>query len=69
MKLEPIQSSAIKGAGYDPATKTLHVEYTGGGRYAYANVSPEKYKALMSAPSAGKFVAAHIKPRHIGRKL
>lgn len=69
MKLTPIKSSAIQGAAYDPETKTLHLQFSSGGTYAYAGVPAEKFAALRSADSAGKYIAQHIRPHHTGERL
>ena len=69
MKLTPIKSSALNGIGYDPETKTLHLEFASGGTYTYSDVPPEKFAALKAAESAGKFVAQHVRPHHTGTRL
>ena len=69
MKLHAVKSSNVSKIGYSPETKTMHVEYAGGGTYAYHGVSADQHKALMAAPSIGKHLAAHIKPHHVGKKL
>jgi len=68
MKLTPIKSSAISAHGYDPASETLHLQFASGGTYSYPGVPPEKYAALQAAESAGKYVAQHIRPHHVGER-
>lgn len=65
MKLEPVKgSSAIQAQGYDPATGTLTVQLHNGKRYAYKDVSPEKYVAFTGAASMGSFWNSKIKSMH-----
>jgi hypothetical protein len=64
-----VKSSNIKSIGYDEKTKTLHVEFSSGGIYEYADVSPEKHTALMSADSIGGYLHKHIKGTHGHKKI
>jgi len=54
-------SSNIEAAGYLHSAMTLRIQFTGGRKYDYAPVPEETWKALMSAPSKGKFFASNIK--------
>jgi len=63
MKRTAVRSSQIRSAGYEEDSKTLEVEFHSGGVYQYANVPKATYDALMSAPSAGSFLARNIKGR------
>lgn len=64
IELEPVESSNIEGVGYDPATKTLRIQFRGGCTYDYANVPAEKHKALIDAESVGKHFHQHIRNKH-----
>lgn len=64
MTMHPVESSNIKAIGYDSATKTLRVQFTGSGTYDFSDVSPSKHAALMKAKSKGKHFAAHIRHDH-----
>ncbi len=59
MNMTPVISSNISSIGYENGT--LYVSFHHGGLYAYAGVSESVYNELMSAPSHGKYLAAHIK--------
>ena len=61
-------SSNVTSIGYDPETKTLEVAFKSG-TYRYENVSPEKYQALMAAPSKGKHIHTSIKGAHKHSKV
>jgi hypothetical protein len=58
MERHSVKSSNIKSIGYDGKTKTL-----------YADVSPEKHTALMSADSIGGYLHKHIKGAHAHKKI
>ncbi len=72
--ITPIEgSSQVFGAGFDPATNTLAIQFhrrekgkiVGGGPiYHYASVPPEKFDGLMKAESKGVFVRERIKGQY-----
>jgi hypothetical protein len=62
MKLKPVTSSQLAAIGYDPETQTLAIEFKSGGRYHYANFSPEDWAKLESAESVGSHFYRNIKP-------
>jgi hypothetical protein len=55
MKRTPVQSSNLKNVGFDPRTKTLEIGFRSGRVYRYTGVSAQRHKALMAAPSKGKY--------------
>lgn len=59
--MQPVNSSNIARAGYDPETQTLTIDFHSGRSYRYANVAEEVYRSLLDAPSAGKYFNQHIK--------
>ena len=58
-------SSTLKSIGYDPASKTLEIEFLAKGPkqsvYTYHPVTAAEYAELMTAPSIGGWFSAHIK--------
>jgi len=66
---DPVQSSNVKSVGYDEPSRTMHVEFRDGGVYEYSGVPPETHQALVSAPSVGTHLHAHIKGRFPARRL
>lgn len=64
--LQHCVSSAIAAHGYDPATQTLALKFTGGGVYHYPDVSVDQYDALLRAKSVGRWYAESIKGKHEG---
>lgn len=61
MKMEPVESSAIKAVGYDPKSKLLAVQFTSGDTYHYENVPEHVHEGLMSARSVGGHFHQHIR--------
>ncbi|PPD00482.1 MAG: KTSC domain-containing protein [Hyphomicrobium sp.] len=59
-----LNSSAIKSADYDPATRNLYLSFTSGGNYTYYDVPEWKYLALLSASSAGQYFNENIRDQH-----
>lgn len=59
MQMTPVSSSNISSIGYENGT--LYVLFHHGGLYKYLNVPEYVYRELMSAPSHGKYLAAHVK--------
>lgn len=58
---EPVTSSSIRSVGYDAASETLEIEFTGTGVYQYLSVPQFMWERLMAADSMGKFFNAEIK--------
>jgi hypothetical protein len=48
-----VRSSNIRSVGYDPATRTLDVEFHNSGLYQYSGVPETIYQGLMRAASKG----------------
>lgn len=67
--LIPVESSNISGIGYSAETKTLFVEFLGGGIYQYAGVPKSKAIGIMDAASHGKYLSDEIKDRYAHTKL
>lgn len=62
MTIVALESTAISGVDFSEDTGTLTVYFTAGGVYVYHDVSAEEYQGLLTAPSAGKYFNAVIKP-------
>jgi hypothetical protein len=60
MKLQPVESSMLVAAGYDPQTRTLEVIFKEGGRYRYREVPQSEYEALLQAQSKGRYMQSYI---------
>jgi KTSC domain len=59
--LAPVKSSNIAATGYDAASKTLAVQFKGGGRvYHYADVPESIFTDMSKAESVGKFVVGQV---------
>ncbi len=62
--MKPIVSRNLAEAGYSSALEALFVRFKTGALYRYDGVSLVQYLDLTTAPSAGKFLNASIKPAH-----
>lgn len=62
--MQPVKSTNITALGYDTPTKTLEVHFGSGGKYRYADVSPESFTAFLQADSKGSYFARHIRGLH-----
>ncbi len=69
MERQPVKSSNIRSVGYDPATRTLEIEFSAGGVYHYVNLAPVVHAALMKAPSKGTYLEARVKNRYRRKKV
>jgi len=59
--MKSVKSSQVKAVGFDPATKTMAVEFHGGGIYHYSGVTPEQHTKMLASKSIGGHLHAHIK--------
>lgn len=63
--MNPVKSSNIAATGYDPASKTLAVQFKGGGRvYHYSDVPESVFGDMGKAESVGKFVTSQVAGRY-----
>jgi hypothetical protein len=68
------QSSNLRWARYDPATKILEIDFKNKSgehtsTYAYDNFPPDGWTALQASPNPGRFFAFHIRNAFKGRRL
>lgn len=67
IQLQPVKSSNIAAAGYDPASQTLVVQFASGKKYRYPNVSQFTWDEFAGTfagdlgKSAGKYFAANLR--------
>ena len=54
-------SSHVDAAGYDPETGELHIDWQRGTRTVYVGVPPEVARDVLSAPSIGQALHAHVR--------
>lgn len=48
-QLTPIRSDALRAVGYDPASRTLTVQFASGATYEYLDVAPDLHDAVRDA--------------------
>ncbi|MFI6444999.1 KTSC domain-containing protein [Kitasatospora sp. NPDC050543] len=69
MQRTQLGSTAIRSTGYDAATLLLEIEFTGGGVYEYAAVPASVHRALLDAPSHGRYFNRAIRDHFDYRRL
>ncbi len=60
MEMKKLSSGNLRGAGYDPKTRTLRVEMSGGTILEHSGVSEDIYRRLMSSTSAWSYYRDNI---------
>lgn len=61
----PVQSSAIKTVGYDPSTRTIHVEFRSGGTHRFRPFTQQEFERFRDADSLGKHFHSHVRAKAI----
>jgi KTSC domain len=70
MERQAVSSSNLAAVGYDPATKTLEVEFKGSGAvYQYAGVPQDIYDSFIKAESVGRYFQTYIRPCYEYKRL
>ena len=64
MQMVRVNSSAIEAVGYDPVTRRMKIQFTGGNTYDFCGVPEHIFSGLMSAFSKGTYYNDHIKDRY-----
>lgn len=58
-------SSAIRGASYDAATRVLSLQFTSGPKiYGYPGVPAHIFEGLLNAPSKGTYYNLYIRDHY-----
>jgi KTSC domain len=64
MRSRSVESSVILSVGYDATRQILKVRFRNGRTYYYLRVPASDHRALLAAPSIGKYLNENIKPRY-----
>lgn len=64
MRRKRVRSSSLRSVGYDSRGRMLEVEFVGGHVYQYAQVPPGRHRALLRAPSLGRYFNRWIRGRY-----
>ena len=59
-----VRSSNLAAIGYNPMALILTIVFHGGRVYRYFAVPPGVFRALLAAPSAGRYFHAAIRNRY-----
>jgi len=68
MKRQPLKSSVVSSAGYDPSTAMLELEFASGDVYRYFAIPPSLHRALIEAESPGAFFNQNISEKYPTRQ-
>ena len=69
MRRRPVESSVVRAVGYDPAERTLEVEFHTDRVYRYFVVPQRVYDALLTAPSVGRYFNENVRDRYPVREI
>ena len=61
MQRDAVESTSLRSVGYDPADRTLEVEFNSGGIYRYLDVPPDIYRTFRQDESLGRYFARNIR--------
>lgn len=59
-----LDNSNVKAAAIDEQSSTLYVKFNSGAVYSYIGADSMIFNGLIGAESAGKYLAAVIKPKY-----
>jgi hypothetical protein len=62
--VQSVDSSVLAAVGYDGKQHVLEATFRTGRVYRYFDVPTAVYKALLNAPSAGKYFNRNIRDRY-----
>lgn len=60
MLRQVVESQIVHSVGYDAESGTLEVQFRNGWIYRYDDVPEFVHRALLAAPSHGKYLKRHI---------
>jgi KTSC domain len=66
---QPVQSRALRSAGYDAEKQDLELEFSSGQVYCYSSVPASVYVWLLRASNKGIFVTRQIVGRYPERSV
>ena len=69
MQRLPVQSRALRSAGYDAESEELELEFQSGQVYRYERVPRSVYDWLLRTPNKGVFVSRQITGRYVERRV
>ena len=69
MNRTTVASVVMTSIGYAPTTAILEIEFRNGSVYEYLDVPPDKYDALLGAPSKGRFFNMGVRAAFTFRRV
>lgn len=69
MLRQVVESQIVQSVGYDHVSSVLEVQFRNGWVYRYDDVPEHVFRALMSAPSHGKYLKRNIVDKFETRRI
>lgn len=69
MDMHPVQSSHMRAVGYEPTSRTMHIQFHNGEVHEYTGVPQPFHDTMMSAESVGSFFHKNVKPFFNSRRI
>ena len=64
MRMNPIESAAVKAVGYEPDQRLMRIQFRSGSTYDYADITLIQFVNLMNASSVGKWIRDNLSGRN-----
>lgn len=61
---QPLESSNLESAGYDPETRVLEVQFKNGKVYRLRGVEQRRWEGLQAAKSKGEYYNTYLKDKY-----
>jgi hypothetical protein len=67
--MTPVESSSLAAVGFDGSVNELYVSFRNGTVYRYFQVPGSVHRALLAAPSLGRYFNETVRDRYPGERL
>ena len=67
--MTPVESSSLAAIGFDGTVNELYVSFRNGTVYRYFQVPSSVHRALLSAPSLGRYFNETVRDRYPSQRL
>ncbi len=67
--MTPVESSSLAAVGFDGTVNELYVSFRNGTVHRYFQVPSSVHRALLSAPSIGRFFNETVRDRYPSQRL
>ena len=67
--MTPVESSSLAAIGFDGTLNELYVSFRNGRMYRYFQVPSSVHRALLAAPSLGRYFNETVRDRYPSQRL